>query len=271
MYITKDHVLTDVTALDIHDDTFIIPPDVVEVATNAINDLPELATLIIPPSVKKFCTHSVCNTGIIHLTLPKTVEVIDKFAFEHNEWLTIIEILNPDAHYDGTIISNCRSITIAQVGSARYKVKCLKYGAAFEILAKKMVDVYTVYAIQPWKGAASLGKLYAAVKSGVVGDGTTIARAMEDCHNQYLTPDIIEAYKDITLDTPIRSFDYKRITGACDEGILGWIKEQGYKEHDTLPARELIKVLGNAYGAHIFAQFIADRYKDRAEAKKNGG
>lgn len=270
MLVDTNNVLRETSVVDLKDNTLIIPYGVVEIAEGAIKDLPKLSNLIIPETVKIFRSRSVTNTGIVHLIIPENIVKINDCAFEGNPWLTILEICNPDTEFNGSIVQNCLSINSVRVGAMRFNVRCLKFGVAYEIISKKMIDIYTVYAIKPFKEAAKLGMLYAAVKQGVVGDGVSIKRAIEDCNNLYLTPNIKEAYKDITLDTLINSHDYKRITGACDEGIMEWLEKEGLTEADTMTARDLIYRLGKSFGAKDFAQFIADRYKDRAEARKNG-
>lgn len=268
MYIDSNNVLKSVSAVDLKDKTLFIPHGVVEVGHEAIKNLPQLSSIVIPETVKRFATRSITNTGIIHLIIPQTVEEIDILAFENNEWLSIVEINNPDTKFDGTIVQNCRSLQTVRIGAIKHNVRCLKFGVAYAILSKKQVDVYTVYLVEPFRESTTgIGKLYVAVKQGVVGDGVTIKRAMEDCHNHYMTPSTILAYKDLTLDTQVNSYDYKRITGACDEGIIKWMQEEGFEENDTLSVRELIHRLKHAYGSDIFAQFVADRYKDRAEAR----
>lgn len=267
MYITSDNKLKSVSNIDIKENTLLIPYGVEVICSKAIDNLPTLTKIIFPATLKRIESHAISNTGIIHLVIPETITHIDNLAFENNKWLTILEITNPDTAFNGTVVQNCKSLTTVRVGALRYNVRCLKFGVAYEILNKKMVDVYTVYRVQPFKESTGIGALYVAVKQGVVGDGTTIKRAIEDCHNLYLTPNIIDAYKNITLDTQVNSFDYKRITGACDEGILAWMKDHNLTESSTMTVRELIGILNGAYGAKIFAQFIADRYRDRAEAR----
>lgn len=270
MFVTLKGELKDVSPIDIHEGILNIPQGTKTIASNAIHDLPQLKTLVIPETVETFERDAVMKTGIVHLVVPETVKTIGCHAFAHNDWLTIVEVKNPNTVLDGTCVYDCQSITTFKVGMIKYNVRCLKYNVCYQILSKKMVDIYTVYLVEPFKGSATIGRVFVAVKQGVCGDGVSIERAIEDCHRNYMTPSIIEQYKDITLDTLVDWYDYKRITGACDEGIIDWMRQNGYGEKDKETVRVLIQKLGNSYGASTFAQFVADRYADRAGGKNNG-
>lgn len=269
MYVNEEGVLISVSRTDLIENTLILPQSVKKIGREAIKNLPDLEEIVFPKELTEIGEHSISGTGIIRLTVPETVQVIGYEAFRGNEWLTIVKIPNVNTKFDGTAFIQCRSLNIVQIGAVKHQVRCLKFDVCYEVLAKKRVDVYQVYLVEPFKESARLGKLYVACKQGYVGDGVTIERAMQDCHNQYMTPDIKKAYKDITLDTLVNSHDYKRITGACDEGIMDWMKKQGFTEETTMSVRELLKILGNAYGSKIFAQFIADRYEERANEAKS--
>ena len=260
-------ILKGVSPLDVRENTLIIPSGVEKVASRAIVDLPTLKNLIIPESLEAFDMDAINNTGIVHLVIPETVKRVADQAFAHNEWLTIVEFKSPETKFNGTALFDCRSLNFCKVGAIKYNVRCLKFGVCYQILSKHMFDIYTIYLVEPFKESTNIGKLYVALKQGVCGDGTTVARAIEDCHNNYMTPDIVQQYKDISLDALVGWYDYKRITGACDEGIVKWMKEKGFKENDKISVRELLKLLGNSYGSSTFIQFIADRYKDRMEEK----
>lgn len=268
MFVTSKGELKDVSPIDIHEGILNIPYGTKVVATNAIYDLPQLTTLVIPETVETFERDAVMKTGIVHLVIPETVKTIAHHAFAHNDWLSIVEVKNPNTDLNGSCVFDCKSISLFKIGMVRYNVRCLKYNVCYQILSKKAVDIYTVYLVEPFKGSATIGKVFVAVKQGVCGDGVSIERAIEDCHRNYMTPSIIEQYKDITLDTLVDWYDYKRITGACDEGILEWMHNNGYKDKDKEKVRVLIEKLGTAYGASIFAQFVADRYADRMEGRK---
>ena len=274
MYVTDSNVLREVSPLDVHNGILNIPHGVVRIGRDSIVNL-NIKTIVFPDTLRIIESNAIHGTDLIRVEIPSQVEQIEDNAFSNNNWLTSFIVSSPNTKFTGNALSYCRSLDMVQVGLIKYPVHCLLLGAPYRILSKKQIGVYQIFYVELFKRTERdeneklPEKLYVAQKGGVAGDGSSIKRAMENCDKKYLTPDIIQAYKNITLDTKIGVDDYRRITGACDTGAIEWLKEHNLTEDDRLPVRDVIQLLDGDYGSSIFTQFVADRYKERSEERKN--
>lgn len=270
MFVDESKTLKEATSLDVRAGILTIPYGTKVIGEGAIKNIERLSTIIIPSSVVLIETHAVQNTGVVHLEIPSSVKNIQNEAFSDNDWLTTLVITNPKTEFRGDIIVRCRSINVVQIGQDKYLVRCLEGNLPYHILAKHQIDVYQVFYAKLFRDDSSYEKFYFAQKRDSIGKGNTLQEAMGNCHNAYLSQEIVDSYRDISLDSMIGIDDYRRITGACPNGAQEWLKQHEFTVEDKKPVREVIKLIENerAIGSRLFMQFIADRYKDRANGEK---
>lgn len=270
MFVDEAGVLQKVSPLDIKAGIVTIPYGTKVIGAHSIANIEGVEALLIPETVTKIESHAIYGTGIVHLEIPATVTAIKPEAFANNRWLTTLVIGNENAQFDNTIVKNCRVLGAVKIGDKMQVVQCLDNGTPYHVISKKQYNVYQLFYVELFHDTIpEVRKFFFAKKQNVFGEGSNIHEAMQDCDEKYMTSEIIQKYAEITLDTLIDSHDYQTITGACDNGTADWLKEHGLKETDKKSVREIIKLLNEDSGAQLFMQFVADRYKDRANGDKH--
>lgn len=263
--ITENNKLIKAEPQDITAGLLIVPSYITEVLPNAIS-LPEILDIRFNGTGIKIHARGITNTSITTLYIDKRFSFIDDCAFENNRKLAEAKIFNRDLVVKGNWFNGCTSLGRVTIGGMVYPILLYKE-VCYNILSRKAVDIYTVYYVQRFK-ASEDRKFFVATKQQAYGTGETIERAIEECRERYLTPDLYEKYKDLNIDSYISSVDYRLITGACDKGVIDWLNENHIEPNQKLQVRELLKLLRGKYGYEDFCQFVLDCYAFRANKKQ---
>lgn len=263
--IIENNKLLAIEKIDIHEGKVLIPMGVKTLETNSCV-LPNITELILSESITTIKNKAIHDTNITNLILPQSITTVEVEAICDNEMLKQIVVLSTRVDMNNYMVRRCPNLLSIKIGSRKYTV--ITYDEKlYEVLNRKAVGVYDVLHVQLFK-SHNPEKGFLAVKQNVFGYSPDLQRAIEACRNNYLTPNLIEMYRNINLDSTITGMDYKLITGACDHGVDAWLKENGLNWNSTKTVRELLVELKGAHGYRDFSQFVADRYKDRVEEKE---
>ena len=258
--ITKDNKLIKAEPQDVTAGVLIVPSHITEILTDSIS-LPEILDIRFNGTGIKIQSRAITNTGIMSLHIDKKFSSIDDCAFVDNPKLTEAKIFNKDLTVKGNWFNGCSSLGRVTIGGMVYPILLYK-GVCYNILSRKMVDIYTIYYVERFKSSEER-KFFVATKQEAYGTGETIESAIKECRERYLTPDLFEKYKDLNIDSYISSVDYRLITGACDKGVVEWLETNGIGPEEKKQVRELLVTLKGKYGYEDFSQFILDCYAAR--------
>jgi len=128
-----------------------------------------------------------------------------------------------------------------------------------KILSEKTVDGVTVYNTESFsmkKRELLIQKYWIAEKNGVYYHAQTEKKAIAGIYrkiknqNKNIVPDVIRPDTDITVST------YKKITGACSDGIRAFKTKNGITKK-SIPAKKLLPLLQDEYGYEKFKSLCA--------------
>ena len=258
--ITKENKLIKAEPQDITVGVLIIPSHITEILTDSIS-LPEILDIRFNGTGIKIYSRAITNTSITTLHIDTRFSFIDDCAFEDNPKLIEAKIFNKNLTVKGNWFNGCSSLGRVTVGGITYPILLYK-GVCYNILSRKMVDIYTVYYVERFKSNQDR-KFFVATKQKAYGTGETVEGAIRECKERYLTPDLLERYKDLNIDSYISSVDYRLITGACDKGVIEWLETNKIAPEEKIQVRELLTLLKDKYGYEDFAQFLLTCYSNR--------
>ena len=188
------------------------------------------------------------NETLTEVNLPNVTSIGYDFLC-YNETLTEVNLPNVTSIGNGFLCCN-KNVVISNGTIINND------GIPVFVKSKKTVQDFTIYKGNAYKIEGK--ETFVAVKDKYSAHGKTIEKAIEDCNFKFLqeTINVEEYVKEVKAKGVMTIQDYRLLTGACEQGCLMFLENNGLKGKTELPLEKALTLVSGAYNfdkvKHLF-------------------